>query len=149
SCASTSTNTWPKRPRRDASFARLGRVASHRERLDVLLVKRGLAETRERAHALILSGAVHVDGLGATRPAQPIPETALLEIAGAGPDYVSRGALKLEKALDTWHVDPMDKVVLDVGASTGGFTDLLLRRGARKVFAVDVGYGQLHYKLRS
>ena len=66
-----------------------------------------------------------------------------------GPTYVSRGALKLEKALDTWHIDPSDKIVLDVGASTGGFTDLLLRRGATRVYAVDVGYGQLHYRLRS
>jgi 23S rRNA (cytidine1920-2'-O)/16S rRNA (cytidine1409-2'-O)-methyltransferase len=112
-------------------------------------VKRGLAETRERAHALILSGAVSVDGLGATRPAQSIPEDARVEIAATGPDYVSRGAIKLEKALDAWAIDPVDKLVLDVGASTGGFTDLLIRRGARTVFAVDVGYGQLHYRLRN
>jgi 23S rRNA (cytidine1920-2'-O)/16S rRNA (cytidine1409-2'-O)-methyltransferase len=120
-----------------------------RERLDVLLVKRGLAETRERAHALILAGAVRVDGAAATRPALSIAADAEIELQAPGPDYVSRGALKLEKALDQWPIDPQDKVALDVGASTGGFTDLLLRRGAARVYAVDVGYGQLHYKLRN
>jgi len=124
-------------------------VAVRRERLDLILVRRGLAETRERAHALILSGAVRVDGLHATRPAQPVTDHALVEVQSAGPDYVSRGALKLEKALEVWAIDPTEKVVLDVGASTGGFTDLLLRRGARRVYAVDVGYGQLHYRLRN
>jgi 23S rRNA (cytidine1920-2'-O)/16S rRNA (cytidine1409-2'-O)-methyltransferase len=124
-------------------------VAQRRERLDVLLVKRGLAETRERAHALILAGAVRLDGLPATRPAQTVAHDAALEVTSHDDGYVGRGALKLEKALDTWAIDPRDKVVLDVGASTGGFTDLLLRRGARKVFAVDVGYGQLHYRLRN
>jgi len=119
-----------------------------RERLDLVLVRRGLAETRERAHALILSGAVAVDGQTATRPSQSVSSAAAVEVANAGPDYVSRGALKLEKALDYWRIDPSGKVVLDVGASTGGFTDLLLRRGAARVYAVDVGYGQLHYRLR-
>jgi 23S rRNA (cytidine1920-2'-O)/16S rRNA (cytidine1409-2'-O)-methyltransferase len=119
-----------------------------RERLDAALVRRGLAETRERAHALILAGAVRVDGARATRPAQSVAAEAGLHVEPTGPDYVSRGALKLEKALDTWAIDPTGKVALDVGASTGGFTDLLLRRGARRVYAVDVGRGQLHYKLR-
>jgi 23S rRNA (cytidine1920-2'-O)/16S rRNA (cytidine1409-2'-O)-methyltransferase len=123
-------------------------VAARRERLDVVLVRRGLAETRERAHAFILSGAVRVDGQAVTRPAQTVGDEATVEIAPSGPDYVSRGAMKLEKALDTWEIDPVDKIVLDVGASTGGFTDLLLRRGAKRVYAVDVGYGQLHYRLR-
>lgn len=76
-------------------------------------------------------------------------DAANVELRSDGPDYVSRGALKLAKALDTWNIDPAGKVALDVGASTGGFTDLLLRRGARRVYAVDVGYGQLHYKLRN
>jgi 23S rRNA (cytidine1920-2'-O)/16S rRNA (cytidine1409-2'-O)-methyltransferase len=97
---------------------------------------------------LILSGAVSVDGNLATRPAQPVAADASLDVARTD-DYVSRGALKLQKALDQWCIDPNGKVVLDVGASTGGFTDLLLRRGARRVYAVDVGYGQLHYRLRT
>jgi 23S rRNA (cytidine1920-2'-O)/16S rRNA (cytidine1409-2'-O)-methyltransferase len=124
------------------------KLRPRRERLDVLLVRRGLAETRERAHALILAGAVRVDGQAATRPAQATPAEALIEVAQTD-DYVSRGALKLLRALDEWHIDPIDKVVLDVGASTGGFTDLLLRHGAKRVYAVDVGYGQLHYRLRN
>jgi 23S rRNA (cytidine1920-2'-O)/16S rRNA (cytidine1409-2'-O)-methyltransferase len=97
---------------------------------------------------LILSGAVSVDGQPATRPAQAVTGDAAVEIAQTD-EYVSRGALKLEKALDQWRIDPTGKVVLDVGASTGGFTDLLLRRGALRVYAVDVGYGQLHYRLRN
>jgi 23S rRNA (cytidine1920-2'-O)/16S rRNA (cytidine1409-2'-O)-methyltransferase len=124
-------------------------VANARRRLDVLLVERGLAETRERAHSLILSGAVSVDGSAATRPAQPVLVDANLELQQRGPEYVSRGALKLAKALDLWAIDPVDKIAMDVGASTGGFTDLLLRRGAQQVFAIDVGHGQLHYKLRN
>jgi 23S rRNA (cytidine1920-2'-O)/16S rRNA (cytidine1409-2'-O)-methyltransferase len=123
-------------------------VANARRRLDVLLVQRGLAETRERAHSLILSGAVSVDGVAATRPALPVAADAALELQNAGPAYVSRGALKLEAALALWQIDPAGKVALDVGASTGGFTELLLQRGATRVYAVDVGYGQLHYRLR-
>jgi len=119
-----------------------------RERLDAALVRRGLAETRERAHALILSGVVQVNGAPATRPAQPIPAEANIDVAKTD-EFVSRGALKLQKALDHWNIDPQQKVVLDVGASTGGFTDLLLRRGASRVYALDVGYGQLHYRLRN
>jgi 23S rRNA (cytidine1920-2'-O)/16S rRNA (cytidine1409-2'-O)-methyltransferase len=84
-----------------------------------------------------------------TKPSQLISDSSVVSVVATGPDYVSRGALKLEKALDTWEIDPTGKIVLDVGASTGGFTDLLLRRGALRVYAVDVGYGQLHYKLRN
>jgi 23S rRNA (cytidine1920-2'-O)/16S rRNA (cytidine1409-2'-O)-methyltransferase len=124
-------------------------VASRGTRLDVLLVERGLAETRERAHSLILSGAVLVDGVAATRPAQPIAGNADLVVLSTAPEYVSRGALKLEAALDAWGIDPAGKIILDAGASTGGFTDLLLRRGAKRVYAVDVGYGQLHFRLRN
>jgi 23S rRNA (cytidine1920-2'-O)/16S rRNA (cytidine1409-2'-O)-methyltransferase len=124
-------------------------VAERRERLDLVLVRRGLAETRERAHALILAGEVSVNSAAATRPAQRVPEDAEIALVTAGPEYVSRGALKLAKALDQWDIDPRGKVALDVGASTGGFTDLLLSRGAKRVYAVDVGYGQLHYKLRN
>lgn len=115
----------------------------------MLLVERGLAETRERAHSLILSGAVSVDGAAATRPAQPVLVDANLELQKQGPEYVSRGALKLARALDRWAIDPTGLTALDVGASTGGFTDLLLSRGAQHVFALDVGHGQLHYKLRN
>jgi len=124
-------------------------VANARRRLDVLLVEQGLAETRERAHSLILSGTVLVDGSAATRPAQPVFVDANLELQTRGPEYVSRGALKLEQALDRWAIDPAGQIVVDIGASTGGFTDLLLRRGAQQVFAIDVGHGQLHYKLRN
>jgi 23S rRNA (cytidine1920-2'-O)/16S rRNA (cytidine1409-2'-O)-methyltransferase len=118
-------------------------------RLDQLLVQRGLVETRERAQSLILSGGVLVNGASATRPAQSVMPDAAVELEKTGPEYVSRGALKLERALDDWAIDPSGMIALDVGASTGGFTDLLLRRGASRVYAVDVGYGQLHYKLRS
>jgi 23S rRNA (cytidine1920-2'-O)/16S rRNA (cytidine1409-2'-O)-methyltransferase len=120
-----------------------------RARIDQVLVQRGLAETRERAQALILDGRVRVDGRPATRPAAPVPSDAAIDVAAGGPDYVSRGALKLEAALETWGIDPARTVALDVGASTGGFTDLLLRRGAARVYAVDVGYGQLHFRLRT
>jgi 23S rRNA (cytidine1920-2'-O)/16S rRNA (cytidine1409-2'-O)-methyltransferase len=118
-------------------------------RLDQLLVQRRLAETRERAHSLILAGAVLVNGSTATRPAQAVAPDVAVELEDNGPDYVSRGALKLKRALDAWRIDPAGMTALDVGASTGGFTDVLLRRGAARVYAVDVGYGQLHYKLRS
>lgn len=112
-------------------------------------MRRRLAETRERAQSLILSGAVRVDGVLATRPAQSVASDAALELEHTGPEFVSRGARKLEKALDSWAIDPTGMLAVDVGASTGGFTDLLLSRGARRVYAVDVGYGQLHYRLRT
>lgn len=118
-------------------------------RLDLLLVRRGLAETRELAQTLILSGKVTVGERRATRPSESASEDADVAVYDPRPMYVSRGALKLEAALDHWRVDPVDKVAIDVGASTGGFTDLLLQRGARRVYAVDVGYGQLHYRLRN
>ena len=120
-----------------------------RLRLDLVLVRRGLAETRERAHSLILSGVVLVDGAAATKPAQTVADDATVELKSRGPEYVSRGALKLAKALERFAIEPTGQVVVDIGASTGGFTDLLLGRGAQKVFAVDVGHGQLHYKLRN
>jgi 23S rRNA (cytidine1920-2'-O)/16S rRNA (cytidine1409-2'-O)-methyltransferase len=122
---------------------------ARRRRLDVLLVQRGLAETRERAQSLILGGAVTVDEAPATRPAMRVAETAEIALSSTGPTYASRGALKLLAALDHWHIDPSGCVCVDVGASTGGFTDVLLQRGARRVYAVDVGYGQLHYRLRN
>ncbi len=123
---------------------------TRKARIDLLLVERGLAESRTKAQALVMAGAVvvgeaRVDKPGAlVDPALPIR----LKPDAAPARYVSRGALKLEKALDTFPVDPRGKVCADLGASTGGFTDLLLQRGAARVFAVDVGYGQLHPKLR-
>jgi len=120
-----------------------------RTRLDLLLVQRGMAETRELAQALILSGKVTVDAQSATRPAQAVGADANVAVRDTGPAYVSRGALKLQAALDMWDIDPSGKIAVDIGASTGGFTDLLLQRGAQRVYAVDVGYGQLHYKLRN
>jgi 23S rRNA (cytidine1920-2'-O)/16S rRNA (cytidine1409-2'-O)-methyltransferase len=122
-------------------------VADSRVRLDVLLVKRGLAETREKAQALILAGEVLVAGQTASRAAQPYAPDVDLAIKRPLP-YVSRGGLKLERALDSFGIDPSGLTVLDVGASTGGFTDCLLKRGARRVYAVDVGYNQLDWRLR-
>jgi 23S rRNA (cytidine1920-2'-O)/16S rRNA (cytidine1409-2'-O)-methyltransferase len=127
-----------------------GRKAA-RERLDTLLVRRGLAPSRERARALIMAGEVLVDGRAASKAGEQIAEDAALELAGAAAElrYVSRGGLKLEHALDTFALDPAGLACLDAGASTGGFTDVLLRRGARHVYAVDVGHGQLAWALRA
>ncbi len=119
-----------------------------RTRLDRLLVARGLAPTREKAQALILSGAVAVGGRRVDKAGAPVEETAEVTVAGPPHPYVSRGGVKLEAALDHFHLDPAGLVCLDVGASTGGFTDCLLQRGAARVYAVDVGYGQLDAKLR-
>jgi 23S rRNA (cytidine1920-2'-O)/16S rRNA (cytidine1409-2'-O)-methyltransferase len=126
-----------------------GRAA--RERLDALLTQRGLAPTRERARAFIMAGVVQVDGREALKPGALTRADAVIEIVAqpAETRYVSRGGLKLERALEAFHLDPAGRVCLDVGASTGGFTDVLLRAGARKVYAVDVGYGQLAWSLRT
>jgi 23S rRNA (cytidine1920-2'-O)/16S rRNA (cytidine1409-2'-O)-methyltransferase len=115
-----------------------------KKRLDVLLVERGLAESRTQAQALVLAGRVP----GYAKPGMPVDESAPLEVE-APPPYVSRGGYKLAHALDVLGVDPTGRDCLDVGASTGGFTDVLLQRGAARVAAVDVGYGQLHERLRS
>ena len=122
-----------------------------RERLDVLVVARGLADSRQRAQAIIMAGQIRVAGQLADKPGTRFPMDALIERAGQSPElrYVSRGGLKLEHALDTFGLDPTNRVALDVGASTGGFTDLLLQRGATRVFAVDVGQGQLAWSLRA
>jgi len=119
-----------------------------RQRLDVTLVQRGLAETRERAQSLVHSGVVQVAGQRATKVSQPVTDADEVTVEDNSLPYVGRGALKLLAALDHWRIDPAGVVALDAGASTGGFTDLLLQRGALRVYAVDVGYGQLHYKLR-
>ncbi len=119
-----------------------------RERLDKLLVDRGLCASRERARALVMSGAVLVGGHPETKPGTLVDPDADVVLREADHPYVSRGALKLVKGLDTFAIDPAGKVALDIGASTGGFTDVLLRRGAARVYAIDVGYGQLAWSLR-
>ncbi len=123
-------------------------MAARKERLDKILVERGLAESRERARALILAGQVVIGDHAAMKAGQMIPVDSDIRLKGGLP-YVSRGGMKLEKALDEFAIDVDGVCALDVGASTGGFTDCLLQRGARKVFAVDVGYGQLAWKLRN
>jgi len=119
----------------------------NRVRLDALVHQRGLVESREKARRLILAGQVWVDGRPATKVATPVAEDALIDIRKSLP-YVSRGGLKLEAALAAFGVDPRGLVAADVGASTGGFTDCLLQHGASRVYAVDVGYGQLAWSLR-
>ena len=120
-----------------------------KKRLDVLLTEQGYADTRSKAQAIIMSGNVYVNGQKADKPGVSYEETVELEVRGAVCPYVSRGGLKLEKALRDFGVKPVDYVCSDSGASTGGFTDCLLQQGARKVFAIDVGYGQLDWKIRS
>ena len=119
-----------------------------KERLDVLLVKRNLAESREKAKAIIMSGNVFVDGQREDKAGASFPEKAVIEVKGSPLKYVSRGGLKLEKAMSHFDVELHDKVCMDVGSSTGGFTDCMLQNGAVKVFAIDVGRGQLDWKLR-
>jgi len=120
-----------------------------RARLDVLLVERGLTASRERARALILAGQVRVDGQPVTKAGTSVDATAALTVDGPDHPWVSRGGIKLAHALDTFAIDVQHRLALDVGASTGGFTDVLLQRGARRVVALDVGHGQLDWKLRS
>lgn len=119
-----------------------------KERLDVLLVKRNLAESREKAKAVIMSGNVFVDGQREDKAGTTFPEDVAIEVRGHALPYVSRGGLKLEKAMKEFDVELQDKVCTDVGSSTGGFTDCMLQNGAKKVFAIDVGRGQLAWKLR-
>lgn len=121
----------------------------NKKRLDLLLTEQGLADTRTKAQALIMSGLVYVDGQKADKPGMSFEDTASIEVRGSACPYVSRGGLKLEKALRDFGVDPTGFVCSDSGASTGGFTDCLLQHGARKVFAIDVGYGQLAWEIRS
>jgi 23S rRNA (cytidine1920-2'-O)/16S rRNA (cytidine1409-2'-O)-methyltransferase len=116
-------------------------------RLDVLVTRSGLAESRERAQALIIAGKVRVAGETVRRPDRSVSDDAAISVE-SGPDFASRGALKLGPALDLFGVDPRGRVCADIGASTGGFTDVLLRRGAVKVFAIDVGRGLIHWRLR-
>jgi 23S rRNA (cytidine1920-2'-O)/16S rRNA (cytidine1409-2'-O)-methyltransferase len=118
------------------------------KRLDVLVVERGLVDSREKARALILAGQVLVDGQRADKAGANIDSAAQIELL-AQPRYVGRGGLKLEAALDHFLIRPAGKICLDIGSSTGGFTDCLLRRGAARVYAIDVGTGQLDWKLRN
>jgi 23S rRNA (cytidine1920-2'-O)/16S rRNA (cytidine1409-2'-O)-methyltransferase len=118
-------------------------------RLDTLLVERGLAASRERARALILAGAVRVDGQRVTKAGTPIATTAALELEVPDHPYVGRGGLKLAHALDTFQIDVRGRIALDIGASTGGFSDVLLQRGSARVVALDVGHNQLDWRLRS
>ncbi len=121
----------------------------NKKRLDVLLTEQGYADTRSKAQAIIMAGLVYVDGQKADKPGISYEETVSLEVRGESCPYVSRGGLKLEKALRNFGVKPDGYVCSDSGASTGGFTDCLLQQGASKVFAIDVGYGQLDWKIRS
>ena len=120
-----------------------------KERLDVLLVNKGLATSREKAKAIIMSGNVYVDGQKEDKAGQSFPDTAVIEVRGTTLKYVSRGGLKLEKAMQNFDVTLEGKICMDVGSSTGGFTDCMLQNGAIKVYAVDVGHGQLDWKLRN
>lgn len=120
-----------------------------KKRLDVLLFEKGLVPSRERAKTAIMEGIVYVAGQKAGKAGDMIDEEAALEVRDNGKTFVSRGGKKIEKALDYFAIDPQGLVVMDVGASTGGFTDCLLRRGALKVYSIDVGYGQLAWSLRT
>ncbi len=119
-----------------------------KERLDMLLVKRGFALSREKAKAIIMSGIVYVDGQKEDKAGSSFAEESEIEVRGCAPAYVSRGGLKLEKALRQFDLRLQNKICMDVGSSTGGFTDCMLQNGAAKVYAVDVGHGQLAWSLR-
>ena len=119
-----------------------------KERLDVLLVNRNLAESREKAKAIIMSGIVYVDGQKEDKAGTMFEDTVSVEVRGHTLAYVSRGGLKLEKAMTHFGVTLNGKICMDVGASTGGFTDCMLQNGAVKVYSVDVGHGQLAWKLQ-
>ena len=118
-------------------------------RLDVALTQRGLADSRQKAQALIMAGEVYVNGQKETKAGAPVKEEDALEVRGKALPYVSRGGLKLEKAMQVWPIDLKGAVCADIGASTGGFTDCMLQNGARLVYAVDVGYNQLDWRLRT
>lgn len=120
-----------------------------KQRLDILLVERGLAPSREKAKAVIMSGIVYVDGNREDKAGTTVPEQAVIEVKGNALPYVSRGGLKLEKAMQKFPVQLNGKICMDVGSSTGGFTDCMLQNGAVRVYAVDVGHGQLAWKLRN
>jgi 23S rRNA (cytidine1920-2'-O)/16S rRNA (cytidine1409-2'-O)-methyltransferase len=120
----------------------------NKQRIDLLLVERGLAESRNRAQRLVMAGEVRVDGEMIHKSSTQVPEDAKIEVMQR-PKYVSRGGKKLAAAIEAFRVDAAEKICADVGASTGGFTDCLLQNGAKRVYAIDVGYGILHWKLRN
>lgn len=124
-------------------------AAPRKERVDLLLVARGLADSREKARAFVLAGLVYVGERRIDKAGDTLPVECLLTVRGRDHEYVSRGGVKLAGALDAFALDPRGLVCADFGASTGGFTDVLLRRGAARVYAIDVGYGQLHPTLRN
>lgn len=139
------TGAPKKRPKEE----RTRKERPKKVRADQALVDRGLVETRSKAQALIMAGVVFSDERRIEKPGQAIAEETALEVRGQDHPWVSRGGLKLEKGLSAFAIDPAGMVALDVGASTGGFTDVLLQNGAARVYAVDVGRGQLHWKLRT
>ncbi len=120
-----------------------------KKRLDVMVYEAGFAESREKAKALIMSGVIYVDNQKSDKPGTTYGENVKLEMRGGKPKYVSRGGLKLEKAMRSFSLDLKDFITMDIGASTGGFTDCMLQNGAKKVYAIDVGYGQLDWRLRN
>lgn len=120
-----------------------------KKRLDVLVTERGLAESRQKAQALIMAGQVFSGDRRLDKAGMPVDESIALEVRGQTLKYVGRGGLKLEKAMEVFPIDLQDKIAADIGASTGGFTDCMLQNGASKVYSVDVGYGELAWKLRS
>ncbi|WP_294348562.1 TlyA family RNA methyltransferase [uncultured Clostridium sp.] len=124
-------------------------MSEKKQRLDILLVERGIISSREKAKACIMAGQVYVDGQKIDKAGEKISVEANIEYRGHAIPYVSRGGLKLEKAMKIWPITLEDKVCMDIGASTGGFTDCMLQNGAKKVFSVDVGYGQFAWKLRT
>jgi 23S rRNA (cytidine1920-2'-O)/16S rRNA (cytidine1409-2'-O)-methyltransferase len=123
-------------------------MADLKERLDILLVEKGLFETREKAQKSIMAGSIFIDGKRVDKCGEKVKKDASIEFRGEGMKYVSRGGYKLEKAIDAFNIELKGKVCMDIGASTGGFTDCMLQNGASKVFAIDVGYGQFAWKLR-
>ena len=120
-----------------------------KKRLDVLVYEKGFAESREKAKAVIMAGQVYVDNQKEDKCGTSYDENVSIEVRGATLKYVSRGGLKLEKAIDNFDLNLKDKTTMDIGASTGGFTDCMLQNGAKKVYSIDVGYGQLAWKLRT
>jgi 23S rRNA (cytidine1920-2'-O)/16S rRNA (cytidine1409-2'-O)-methyltransferase len=123
-------------------------MADIKERLDVLLVEKGIFESREKAQKFIMAGEIFVDGMRVDKCGEKIKKSASIEFRGDGMKYVSRGGYKLEKAIKSFEIDLNNKICMDIGASTGGFTDCMLQNGASKVFSIDVGYGQFAWKLR-
>ena len=119
-----------------------------KKRLDILVYEKGFTDSREKAKAIIMSGQVYVDNQKADKCGTSYDENVKIEVRGNTQKYVSRGGLKLEKAIDNFDFDLKDKITMDIGASTGGFTDCMLQNGAKKVYSIDVGYGQLAWKLR-